>query len=115
MTTVRIAGVGEKICEMSVCGHSGFAPNGEDIVCAGLSILMTTCINALETVAGIVPTVTQNEKCALMALSLSETDGNADTHRDAQIILRTILQGFRDMSLVYPKYVTIIDGRQSLC
>ena len=32
-------------------GHAGYAPAGEDIVCAAVSVLTTTCVNAMETVA----------------------------------------------------------------
>ena len=35
-----------------VKGHSGYAEAGSDIVCAAVSILTTTCVNAMESVAG---------------------------------------------------------------
>ena len=112
MTTVRIVRDGTEIRQVSVCGHAGFAPSGEDIVCAGISVLMTTGVNALEAVAGLMPNVVQDEKRALISLSLPD-GGNADARHDAQVILRTVLQGLSDLSLAYPKYLTIVDGRQS--
>ena len=36
-------------------GHAGYAQAGSDIVCAAVSVLSTTCVNALESVAGVKP------------------------------------------------------------
>lgn len=39
MVKVRIFRRGQKICGFRAAGHSGLAPRGEDIVCAGVSSL----------------------------------------------------------------------------
>ena len=39
----------------SVRGHAGYAEAGSDIVCAAVSALTTTCVNAMESVAGVLP------------------------------------------------------------
>lgn len=114
MITLRVEWEAGNIRGMSVDGHSGYAPEGGDIVCAGASILMTTCINALESVAGILPEVQQDERTALMAVALPKEISGQAMH-DAQIVFKTTLQGFEDLSSQYPKYVRIIDGRKSLC
>ena len=48
---------GGQLTGFSVRGHAGYAPEGSDIVCAAVSVLTTTCVNALESVAGVVPEV----------------------------------------------------------
>ena len=111
MTTLQVERVDELIRKFSISGHAGFADAGSDIVCAAISVLMTTCVNALESVGGIVAMVEQDERNALMALTLPELSGKQAMH-DAQIILRTGLQGFEDISMAYPKYFTIVDRRK---
>lgn len=105
MTTVAFLRDARGLCGIRVSGHAGYAPAGEDIVCAAASVLITTCANALETVAGICPEVSQ--KPAMIQVSLPGGLSPASEH-DAQIILRTAEQGFLDIAAQYPSYLQII-------
>jgi uncharacterized protein len=109
MIRVGIAREGELITALEAQGHAGDAAEGESIVCAAVSSLMYTAVNALESVAGVVPAVRKDNRKALISITLPETCDN----RDAQIILLTIVQGLKDISREYPKYVRITtqDGR----
>ena len=50
MTKVTIYKNLEKECVgFRVCGHAGYADEGEDIVCAAISILVINTMNAIET------------------------------------------------------------------
>lgn len=57
MTRVTIQRAGETVTGFECKGHSGYAEEGRDIVCAAVSALTTACVNALETVAGVAPRV----------------------------------------------------------
>ncbi len=105
MTTVTFLRDARGLCGIRVSGHAGYAPAGEDIVCAAASVLITTCANALETVADICPEVSQ--KPAMIQVSLPGGLSPASEH-DAQIILRTAEQGFLDIAAQYPSYLQII-------
>lgn len=83
-------------------GHAGFAEAGRDIVCAAVSVLTTTCVNALETVAGVRPQV--EARSGLMLVSLPRGAG-----RDAQVILKTLRQGLRDLREEYPEYLQLTE------
>ena len=83
-----------------ITGHSGQAESGRDIVCAAVSILTTTCANALETVAGLTPQV--KAAPGKMILTLPEVSSH-----DAQVILKTMRQGMRDLQTAYPDYVLL--------
>lgn len=85
-------------------GHAGYAAAGEDIVCAAVSILTTTCANALETVAGVSPKITAREKDAYLALRLPQGLPPEKQH-DAQILLLALRQGLEDLQEAYPKYI----------
>ncbi|GHU82486.1 hypothetical protein FACS1894196_0880 [Clostridia bacterium] len=85
-----------------VVGHTGAAPSGEDIVCAGISALTQTAVNALESVAGI----KTHPRIAPGFLSVTlPRGGTARQRARAQIILRTVRRGLRDISASYPQYV----------
>lgn len=109
MIRIGITREGDRIAQLTAQGHAGDAKAGDSIVCAAVSSLMYTAVNALESVAGIIPAIVKDERKALISIRLSETDEN----RDAQIILRTIIQGLTDISQEYPKWVkiTTLDGR----
>ncbi len=83
-------------------GHAGFAEEGQDIVCAAVSILTTTCANALESVAGVKPRVSAAD--GKMLLSLPKDAGH-----DAQVILRAMRQGLSDLAEEYPRYFQLIE------
>ncbi len=83
-------------------GHAGFAQAGQDIVCAAVSILTTTCANALESVAGVAPKVSTSD--GEMILSIPR-----DAGRDAQVILMAMRQGLRDLAEAYPRYFRLIE------
>ena len=105
MTTVTFLRDARGLCGIRVSGHAGYAPAGEDIVCAAASVLITTCANALESVAGIRPDVSQ--KPVMIQVSLPDGLSPAGEH-DARVILRTAEQGFLDIAAQYPSYLQII-------
>ena len=91
----------------SVKGHTGYAEEGRDIVCAGVSVLTTTCVNALETVAGIAPVVIGGEDGFLEA-RLPEDITDAQMH-DAQVLLGAFHQGLSDLADGYGKYIRLAE------
>ncbi|MCE5344544.1 MAG: ribosomal-processing cysteine protease Prp [Eubacteriales bacterium] len=105
MTRVTIEREGDWITFVRCEGHAGKAAAGENVACAAVSVLMQTCVNAMEQVAGITPVVTVDEKRALIAVRLPRTDdGRA---HDAQTILRATVLGLTDISLEYPQFVKL--------
>ena len=87
-----------------ITGHSGQAEAGRDIVCAAVSILGCTCVNALESVCGIIPLVTENEK-GLLAFQLPEI--TPEENAKAQILMGALKQGLTDLADAYPRNVTL--------
>ena len=88
------------ITGFSCKGHAGYAEEGSDIVCAAVSALSITCANALQSVAGVEPEIT--EKDGFLTAQLREDQ----LTRDSQVILKTLEQGIRDMAASYPKYIS---------
>ena len=104
MILVTLIRAGENILGFECKGHAGFAPAGSDIICAAVSILTTTCANALESVAG--KEAEAEVKDGYMRVCLPEREAS----RDTQIIFRTIVQGLSDLAEEYPKYLRLTEN-----
>ena len=100
MIRVTLHRKGDLITGFECAGHAGFAEAGSDIVCAAVSILTTTCVNALETVVGLSPLV----KATPGKMTLTLPDGSG---HDAQVILKTMRQGLKDLTDAYPDCVLL--------
>ena len=85
-------------------GHSGWAESGRDIVCAAASILGCTCVNALESVCGVVPEVTQNDE-GILTFNLPRM--TEKENEKAQILMGALRQGLEDLTAEYPQNVTL--------
>ena len=107
MTTVQVRRDESGMCGLTVKGHAGYARSGSDIVCAAASVLITTCANALQSVADVSPVLEIKEQPAVIAVDLPDGLPTAKDH-DARIILETTLQGFKDVAAQYPRYLQII-------
>ncbi len=79
-------------------GHAGYAEAGRDIVCAAVSALTETCVNALIAVAGVRPIVRTGP--GLLAAKLPRGTEN----RDAGTILQSFTVGLRDIAAQYPDH-----------
>ena len=102
MIRIALHYAGNAISGFECKGHAGYAPAGSDIVCAAVYILTTTCVNALESVAGA-----RGEtlvKDGLMRYALPEGAGH-----DAQVILLSLRQGLRDLQEAYPRYIQLTE------
>ncbi|MBE5781704.1 MAG: ribosomal-processing cysteine protease Prp [Clostridiales bacterium] len=104
MIRVTLIRAGEKFLGFECKGHAGYAPAGSDIICAAVSILTTTCVNALESVAG--KEAEAEVKDGYMRVLLSETE----TTEKTQIIFATIAQGLSDLAEEYPKYLRLTEN-----
>ena len=85
-------------------GHSDHAEKGRDIVCAAVSVLGSTCVNALEQVCGQAPVITGNTD-GLLEFRLPELPEKAA--HDAQVLMAALERGLRDVGGAYPRDVRI--------
>ncbi|MFH1513268.1 MAG: ribosomal-processing cysteine protease Prp, partial [Bacillota bacterium] len=81
MTRIVVRREGERISALKAQGHAGDDAAGGNIVCAAVSSLMHTAVNALESVAGIVPVIGRDDRKALLSVTLPEI---CESH-DAQV------------------------------
>ncbi|NLM95217.1 MAG: ribosomal-processing cysteine protease Prp [Firmicutes bacterium] len=83
-----------------VHGHAGFAPHGEDIVCAAVSALTQTAVLGLAEHAGAQPRVDVQEGELSCELPSYEDQG-------VQLLLKTMVSGLEQIAARYPDYVTL--------
>lgn len=87
---------------ISVTGHAGYAPRGQDIVCAGASTLYYTLRAALEAEA------------EAGRGSITERDGEIDFAAEAEgqerarLIMDTVWQGYELMAGQYGTYIKAV-------
>ena len=105
MTSIRFSrDKSGRLSGFTVVGHTGYAPEGEDIVCAGVSALSQTAVNALEAVAGVEAKVIIRSGFLSARLPRGL---RAKQRYEAQIILRSVRQGLEDIAKAYPSLVKV--------
>ena len=85
-----------------ITGHTGAGTVGNDLVCAAVSFLATTCANALESVAKVKPVFEQGDACMWVFVNPH------DLNHDAKVILDVFMQGAKDLQEAYPANVQLI-------
>lgn len=99
-----------KIHGYTVSGHAGFAEKGEDLVCAGISAVTFTGLNALVEVAGIEPRYKTDPETGCVECYLPENLPKEQVPI-AQVILATVRVGFLGMVPEYSDYIQVFDER----
>ena len=86
-------------------GHSGYAEEGQDIVCSAVSVLMETLANGLTEVVKADVKVVVDENIPHLSVTLNETDPEKSKH--AQILMQSTLLGIRGVANGYSKFIKI--------
>jgi uncharacterized protein YsxB (DUF464 family) len=101
MISVRFSSKHGLYTGFSVSGHSGYAVEGKDIVCASVSAAVGLAECAISDVIGADATVEIDEKAARVSIKLA-SPGN-----ECQIIIRSLFLYLSELSSSYPQYITI--------
>lgn len=103
---VVISDNNKNIRKLTVSGHAGYAKKGEDIVCAGVSALTYTLLNAMEAIVGISSDCEVNE--GYVSYTLPEGI-DEEKFRDSQLLLKSIVLGYRNMYDSYKTYIEVFE------
>ncbi len=87
----------------SATGHSGYAEAGSDIVCAGVSALSITCVNAMEKLLGVRVSPRVEEETGMLAFDLPDIPGELGS--GVQLLMGALGQGLSDLQEAYPGFV----------
>jgi len=98
MIKVLIKRVENKPVSIMVKGHANSAPHGEDLVCAGVSAVVTGCFNSIEEV--------KNFKMELKeGLSYIEAIGKISAHDE--VVLETLISSLMTIEESNSKFIKL--------
>lgn len=106
MTTIVFHLEGDRIHSFEIQGHSGYAQEGEDIVCAAVSSAVNLVSATVNEVLGLAATVHMPEEGCLsfhLPGGLSETD-----EATCQNMLTGMMVYLSDLHQAYPDFVEVV-------
>ena len=108
MTTVTFHSEGSRITGLELQGHSGYAPRGEDSVCAALTsaVRLTEC--AVNDVLGLEAPVKVRDKDAYLSLKLPKAL-EAGSERVCQTLLAALLVHCVQLAEEYPENISVME------
>ena len=98
MISVNVTFIGKDVKSLTVSGHANYDRYGKDIVCAGVSAVVTGGINALESEIEGIKIINEDNKLGVEVINNNEK---------IQIILNTILIQLQTIENSYKKYIKI--------
>ena len=108
MTTVTFYSEGSRLTGLEMKGHSGYAPQGEDIVCAALTSAVRLIECAVNDVLGLEASVMVRDKDASISLKLPKAL-EAGSESVCQTLLAALLVHCVQLAEEYPENITVLE------
>ena len=108
MTTATFHTEGRRITGFTVQGHSGYASEGEDIVCAAVTSAVRLAECAVNDVLGLEAPVKVRQKDASITLKLPAQLGPAN-ESTCQTLLAALMVHFVQLAEEYPDHITVLE------
>ena len=105
MINVVVIRQNQTIKTIEATGHSGYAEEGQDIVCSAVSTLMTTLANGLTEIVKAKVDVKVDEEIPHLFVGLKETD--AEKCKLAQVLMNSTLLGIKGVAQEFSKFIKI--------
>ncbi len=96
----------DRITGFSVSGHSGYAENGQDIVCAAISAVVTMAEATINDVCGAKAKVRVKDEGARITLTLP---ASCDEEETVQAVLAGMLVTLCNLRDDYPDYIEVME------
>ena len=106
MTIVKVKKQNSSIIQVECSGHSGYASEGEDIVCSAISSIVQTAGMGLRMYLKLNVIEDIDEKKGFYKISIPENLNSKDRH-DADVILETMFLGLKDIESGYSKNLKV--------
>lgn len=109
MIHVKILKDKDSLRGYKISGHSNHRPSGEDIICAGVSILSQTVLESLVKVSKIrEEEIKYNIKADTGFLDVLIPNNLDDkVFNDSQVLIESLITGIELMIEAYPEYIKI--------
>ena len=109
MTTVTFYMEGSRIVGFDASGHSGYAREGEDIVCAAVTSTVRLIECVLNEVMGLCAAVKVNEKTARISLRIPGSMGQT-AESTCQTLLTGMMVYLTQLHSEYPDYIEVLEA-----
>ena len=96
----------DRITGFSVSGHSGYAENGQDIVCAAISAVVTMAEATINDVCGAKAKVRVKEEDARITLTLP---ASCDEEETVQAVLAGMMLTLLSIQEDHPDYIEVLE------
>lgn len=106
MTKITILKTDGIYHQITVEGHAGYSEEGNDIVCAGISVLTINLVNSLETLSEDAFCVKEEEETGLIDIRLSYEDDEEPSF-EAEILIESFIIGMTNLSENYSDYLSL--------
>lgn len=94
----------DNVIAMEGSGHAGFAPHGQDPVCAGASAIVQAAVHGLKEVLDITPGIEIDGGYIYFSLP---DDLEGELFGQAQAIVKTAAAGLLQISSQFPEHVSV--------
>ena len=108
MTTVTFYSEGSRVTGFEVKGHSGYAPEGEDIVCAAVTSAVRLVECAVNDVLGLEASVKVKEQDASISLKLPSGLGQTN-ESTCQTLLAALMVYLAQLHTEYPDHLMVLE------
>ncbi len=108
MTTITFHSEGSRITGFELEGHSGYAPEGEDIVCAAVTSAARLTECAVNDVLGLEAPVKVREKDAYLSFKLPGGLGQT-AESTCQTLLAALMVHFVQLAEEYPENISVLE------
>lgn len=106
MTSIQFFRLDRHFLGFKAKGHTGYAPAGQDIVCAGVSTLVQTTVLGLEELVGLDLQIEQEQKQGLFYCRIPPTSDKKKLEQ-ADLLFRLMYLGLQQIANQYRKHVQI--------
>ena len=108
MTTITFRSEGGRIIGFDSQGHSGYAEEGADIVCAAISSTTDLVIATINDVLGLAASVKVREEDASVSLRLPGSLGQT-AESTCQALLTGLMVHFVQLAEEYPEFISVME------
>lgn len=102
MITVKFERQNGRVTSFEVSGHSGYAEEGADIVCASVSSVVWTTVNGITEILGIPAKVIQKE--AFVSCTLPHL--NNEVAEKADVLLQSMVMFIDNLASQYSDFIS---------
>ena len=106
MINITIVKIKQNILTIEATGHSGYAEQGSDIVCASISTLLQHLINGITEVVNVKADYVIDEEIPHLSITLPKELDN-EKMKQCQILMKSVEQSIKQVAYGYKKFIKI--------